>query len=304
VTGSVFSGLVVWLATSEVSPLYSVLLVFAGGSGLIFVAILHRLRQATARIAADAGPSPVAIYFALKDLTERAASLEGDRAAHERRAESLVIWTAIHRLVSSTVFGFAEAHQDLPGLAEANSAEELQTIQEALGDAFVNAVDHVIQPLEQHRGALLNFIDPKATYFIEVFELAGDELASVACRASPQAIHHGRRWRVGDGHIGRAVQIRKPFVVEDLRDRPDLHQNREPTDDDYFRCTIAVPILAADNRPHKVHGAICVTSSVPRQFAPLHAVLLENLAQPLTVLFYSREFGRRRIDHVRQRKGL
>lgn len=294
---SAATGVLVYLITNAWKTWHWGLLAAAATLAVAFVVILRNQIKAAERVSQAIRLSPPELYLHLRSLT---SDLE---AAHSE-AKALIAWAAIQSNANQSVLGFAASNQAIAGLAEAATAEDFNRVEQNLQTRFATALSQYIQPLEAQRGILLHFTDTGAIYFFEIFELVGSELRSLACRASPDVTRHHRTWHIGDGHVGRAVQIGKPFLVEDLEEQIELHQNRRETDSKYFRSTIAAPIGAGDNRPHKAHGALCVTSSAPKQFAKIHVTLVANLTQPLAALFYSRDFALRRISHAREAAGL
>jgi hypothetical protein len=267
--------------------------VIAVGCGVAFHFVLKDLSRHTRDVSEAAQYAPSDLYVRLDDAQELLGELRAKLALVEEGSNSTLQWSWVIVDTQRSVINFVrEVRRSLSG------RPDLEEVTASLSRCFRETVEHTLELLQKQRQLLLTY-DLADIYFMEVFVLNGEELTSLACVASPDATHHGRKWTVPDGHIGSAVASGRGYLVSDLAKDSRLHQQHRETDDLYYRSTIAVPIPAADERTYGAHGAICVTSSRPDQFTEHHVVFVEILAQALAGLFYAAENAERRIADAR-----
>lgn len=121
---------------------------------------------------------------------------------------------------------------------------------------------------------------------ISVYERsdADDELHCIACYRSRSSDAEGphRSWKIGEGHVGKAFELKRGLVCADAR-KPDVAGwvaaptgKLKDDDEKKYISLIAVPIAVDSDKPL---GVIVVTSDRPRRFVNLSDVETESEAQ-------------------------
>ncbi|HEX8452498.1 MAG TPA: GAF domain-containing protein [Longimicrobium sp.] len=234
--------------------------------------------------------------LSLLDAPVQVLQLQGQVSELRHHRNSLEAWGALQHSTSQEVLQFVR--QVNASLAAPNAASQqthLETLQEIHAE-FQSIAARVAQRLADKRFELFGFAGNDELFFFDILELRGEELHVIGRSKHPDAIEHRRVWRVGEGHVGYAVQRGKTVLINYDKDpRPDLDDQKRSSDEVQFRCRIAAPIPAADDRPHRAHGAICVSSNVGERLTDDHHALCANLALSLAGLFYAKEVIGKRV---------
>jgi hypothetical protein len=127
----------------------------------------------------------------------------------------------------------------LQGLLSATAGLVIEVL--AKSTTLDEALDVLLALIRDHRGPLLAYDD--RDYYNFVLYLRHDDELRQRARTCHSAIpQHGRSWRVGQGHVGLAVQRRMLMTGGDIRHTAAWVPSRErPTDRAHYVSAVSVP---------------------------------------------------------------
>jgi hypothetical protein len=213
------------------------------------------------------------------------------------RGTNLSAWAVLERDAHNLVASYNQDSMKEVAACRSHQREPVAAKQ-VIAQKFVTVVDEILARIERDRDMLMGYRDVNEIYFFDLFELRGDDhLYLLARKKTPSAIEHRRRWPVGEGHVGDAVNRAKPLLINYKRTpRKDYDAQVEPTDKDYFGCRITVPISSRQTRKHDAFGALVLTSSNAERLTDEHLTTIENLSYVFTELFFIQDKLVRKID--------
>jgi hypothetical protein len=245
--------------------------------------------------------SPMELYLALEAERSEVNELTALLAVESEIANSLSQWSFTIEGAQQGLVDFVRSVQKHEIIVRLQT-EDVSVLKGEFDVSFTGLVHEILDNLVRQRESLLEYA-PSAIYFIELFEMVGDRLRPLVCFHTPGVVNHKRTWGLQEGPVGSAVAAGAAKHIGDLNVVVDLHQDRRPSDSENIRSTIVAPLSAVDERRHQCHGALFISSSVPDQFTPQHAVFVKILANVLSGMFYARENAHRRVDDVRRQQG-
>lgn len=99
----------------------------------------------------------------------------------------------------------------------------------------------LLELVTNHRGRLLGFGDQDQHNFV-LYLREGDLLVQRARKCHPAIPQHGRSWRVGQGHVGLAVERKMLMTGGDIRHTAAWVPSRErPSDRHHYVSAVSVP---------------------------------------------------------------
>ncbi|MGE5528546.1 MAG: GAF domain-containing protein [Patescibacteria group bacterium] len=171
-------------------------------------------------------------------------------------------------LASSAVIGLENARLYRAEQDRRREAEQRRQVAEGLRDIL--AILNSARPLSE----MLDYIIAQAGRLLgtdagAIYRLHPDEdvLTIQAARGLSPEYVAGISIPMGDGAVGRAVALRRPVVVDDIRAQEDLWQDRERRRllawlIDRYTSVFSVPLLSKD----RVYGGIVLYYRSPRRF--------------------------------------
>jgi hypothetical protein len=122
------------------------------------------------------------------------------------------------------------------------------------------ALAQLLARLVDQKSGLFGFRDADHYNFV-VYLKDGDLLHQRARQSHPAITSYGRSWRVGQGHIGLAVEKRMLMVSGDIRNTNAwVPSDERPTDRAHYVSAVSVP-FSFRTRMDDPEGALIVTSS-------------------------------------------
>lgn len=127
----------------------------------------------------------------------------------------------------------------LSGLLSATAGLVIEVLS---GSATLDeALEMLLQLITDHRGRLLGFQDADHYNFV-LYLRDGDELRQRARSCHPAIPRHGRSWRVGQGHVGLAVERKMLMTGGDIRHTSAWVPSRERASDRaHYVSAVSVP---------------------------------------------------------------
>ncbi len=163
---------------------------------------------------------------------------------------------ALHRIDARLSAALASARtkqSGLRGLAhhERHRVDALQGLLSATAGLVIEvlaktttldeALDVLLALICDHRGRLLGYEDRDYYNFV-LYVRHGDELRQRARACHPAIPRHGRSWRVGQGHVGLAVERKMLMTGGDIRHTAAWVPSRErPSDRAHYVSAVSVP---------------------------------------------------------------
>ena len=153
------------------------------------------------------------------------------------------------------------------------------------------ALAHLLKLMADQRGPLLGFRD-RDHHNIVVYRRSGDMLHPGPREHHPAIPTHGRSWRIGQGHVGRAMQNNQLLVSGDIRNTAAwVPSEARATDRDYYVSAVSVP-FSFRTPTDDPEGVLIVTSSRLDHFRSPHEVevlTVGTLANMLTMVLSTGE---------------
>lgn len=171
----------------------------------------------------------------------------------KRREEVLLSWQSITKLLSEL-------------LDQALTTSEINPDKK---EVFFSAV---VEILADYKFSLFRIADEYCNISIYEHSADTDCLECIACYRSRPSDARGehRTWKVGEGHVGKAFELKRELVCGDSS-APDIKPwisasptNFDERDDERYVSVAAVPIAVNADEPV---GVLVVTSSEPMRFA-------------------------------------
>lgn len=156
------------------------------------------------------------------------------------------------------------------------------------------AMRHLLDLLADHRTSLLGYRDRDRHNFV-VYLRDGDVLRPAARVAHSAIPTHGRAWRVGQGHVGLAVEKNQLLVGGDIRNTAAwVPSEAKESDRSHYVSAVSVP-FSFRTPTDDPEGVLIVTSSRLDHFRSPHQVevlTVGTLANMLTMILSAGERAR------------
>lgn len=171
----------------------------------------------------------------------------------EKEREALVAWTTLTHVVSEVLDACLKR-------TEITDAEARRLL------------GFCLEAIAERKMRLFGVEEDYLNISLYVWDGSSEALALVACfRSNPSHVKaEHRRWRVGEGHVGKAFELQRELVCSDARE-PDVAMwiaappdKVKDTDDRRYVSLAAVPVGLKASEPL---GVLIMTSDVPGRFS-------------------------------------